>query len=71
VSSRKFIKLLPARFGYDQAHGAKHLKLVKAGMPTLILPANRESLSALVLTTTAHTLGFRSARELWDSLATP
>ncbi len=68
VSTRRFTKLLSARFGYQQTNGAKHLKLVKTGMPTLVLPANRESLSPVVLSTTAHALGFRSAREMWDSL---
>lgn len=68
VSTRRFIKLLSARFGYQQVNGAKHLKLVKTGMPTLILPANRDSLSPVVLSTMAHALGFRSARAMWDSL---
>lgn len=68
VSSRAFVKALRRRYGYKEVHGAKHLKLLREGGPTLILPTNREALSPVVLTNTAHALGFGSARAMWTEL---
>jgi hypothetical protein len=68
ISTRSLIKALRRCYGYEEHHGAKHLKLVREGGPVLILPANREALSPVVLTNTAHALGFSSARTMWAEL---
>ena len=67
ISTRSLIKVLRRRYGNEANHGAKHLKLLQEGGPALILPGNRESLSPVVLTNTAHALGFSSARVMWQS----
>jgi hypothetical protein len=69
VSTRRLIKALREGHGYEETTGSKHLKLIRSGMPTLVLPANREALSIGVLTNTARSLGYRSAADMWETLA--
>jgi predicted RNA binding protein YcfA (HicA-like mRNA interferase family) len=56
--------------GFEAQKGrgkGSHKLYVKAGAPTVVLPASKD-LSHVVLRNTAHALGMRNARELLDSV---
>ena len=54
------------RIGYRRVKGGNgsHIKLAATGRPTIILPANREGLSPVVVRNVAKALGYRNANDL-------
>ena len=65
ISSRKLERLVRSQ-GYSLVPGGKgsHLKYRATGRPMIVIPSNRESVTARVLKTTAESLGLKSVRQL-------
>ena len=69
VSTDRLVRLLRREFGYVEVSkrgkgGHRWFECATGGLPSFPLPANRESLSPVVLRTVAAALGYQSIRDL-------